>query len=72
MMDTNPENFRRDREWPCGVCGAWLHSVEQLGIHYSRHTHEEKATAWTGAYQTFEKTLQERRHVFALVPVGER
>jgi len=64
-MDTNPENFRRDAGWPCPACGAGIHSVEQLGIHYAKHTEEEKRRPW-------EKTLQERRHVFALVPVGER
>jgi hypothetical protein len=69
-MDTNPENFRRDAGWPCVVCGAMVHSVEMLGIHYNAHTEEEKTAAWTRTHRAFEKTLQERRHVFALVPVG--
>jgi len=48
-----------------------VHSVEMLGIHYNAHTEEEKEEAWSRTHQAFEKTLQERRHVFALVPVRE-
>jgi len=33
-----------------------------MQLHYKAHTEAEKREAW-------EKTLQERRHVFALVPV---
>jgi len=65
---TNPDNFRRDSGIPCPCCSARLHSFEMLGIHYARHTDEEKEAAWAKV----PAFLESKRQVFALVRVGER
>lgn len=66
---TKPENFRRDREWPCPIdgCGASLHSSEQMQLHYQNcHTTEEKEAAWSKVPAFWES----KRQVFGLVPVS--
>lgn len=37
MTDTNPANFRRDREWYCPTCLEACHSVEQMQICQASH-----------------------------------
>lgn len=63
---TKPENFRRDSGIPCPCCSARLHSFEMLGIHYARHTPEEKEAAWAKVPAFWES----KRQVFGLVPVA--
>lgn len=68
---TKPENFRRDREWPCCVpdCKRVFHTSEQAQIHFKLdHTPEEKEAAWAKVPAFWES----RRQVFRLVKVGER
>ena len=69
---TDPKYFRRDAGVPCPCCLQPQHSFESMQLHYKAHTEVEKEEAWSRTHQAFEKTLKERRHVFALVPVGER
>jgi len=68
-MMTTPDNFRRDREWPCCVpgCHRDFHTAEQMQIHFrADHTDEEKEAAWAKV----PAFLESKRQVFALVPVS--
>jgi len=66
MID--PDNFRRDREWPCCQpdCKLTFPTSEQMQLHFKLdHTEEEKDAAWAKVPAFFES----RRQVFGLVAV---